>query len=422
MRLELDRAADRQEGFVRAREVLARTPDSPERHEALRLLADRLDLPARRSRVWRRQVRRRFQRTRRSGCWARVTGWSATLWPRASRTESVSTLLAELGAEHFDVELYRRFHATLANGAVSEPELVALRAELDAVAEQAHLDDQAGRQLVFRLRERRLRRDLDTASAAGDLARVMELQGQLVRRPAGAGGVDVGGRHPRPGRDARASGRSSFRVPTRPYHERVGATRVRDVRRNCGTEGLSPVAAVPIRETMDPVHYLAASYYERWEWSNELRLVRKGTIAAGDVDAWVERLRAGEHPPALADAGQAERVLREIVVETPELAPADERRFRPGDRVRVRRMRPAGTPAARGTCVAPSGSSRRSAGWTGCRTTARHAASRQPVYAVAFRSDDAVRRERRAALDGLSRPVGGVPGAGMTPRPRSPRP
>src|ERR671936_2256771 len=45
VRLELERAPDRQEAFVRAREVLARFEDSPERQEALRLLADRLDLP-----------------------------------------------------------------------------------------------------------------------------------------------------------------------------------------------------------------------------------------------------------------------------------------------------------------------------------------------------------------------------------------
>ena len=45
VRLELDRAADRQEGFVRVREVMAKAEDSPERQEALRLLADRLDLP-----------------------------------------------------------------------------------------------------------------------------------------------------------------------------------------------------------------------------------------------------------------------------------------------------------------------------------------------------------------------------------------
>ena len=46
VRLELERAADRQEAFVRAREILAKAEDSPERQEALRLVADRLDLPA----------------------------------------------------------------------------------------------------------------------------------------------------------------------------------------------------------------------------------------------------------------------------------------------------------------------------------------------------------------------------------------
>src|SRR4029453_3370436 len=45
VRLEIERSADRQEGFVRAREVLAKADDTPERQVALRLLADRLDLP-----------------------------------------------------------------------------------------------------------------------------------------------------------------------------------------------------------------------------------------------------------------------------------------------------------------------------------------------------------------------------------------
>ena len=43
VRLELDRAPDRQEAFVRAREVLARFEDSPERQAALRVIADRLE-------------------------------------------------------------------------------------------------------------------------------------------------------------------------------------------------------------------------------------------------------------------------------------------------------------------------------------------------------------------------------------------
>src|SRR5207237_721164 len=45
VRLEVERAPDRQEAFVRAREVLTRFEDSPERQKALRFVADRLDLP-----------------------------------------------------------------------------------------------------------------------------------------------------------------------------------------------------------------------------------------------------------------------------------------------------------------------------------------------------------------------------------------
>src|SRR5438093_159164 len=46
VRLEIERAPDRQEAFVRVREVLSRfEEDSPERQDAVRLAADRLDLP-----------------------------------------------------------------------------------------------------------------------------------------------------------------------------------------------------------------------------------------------------------------------------------------------------------------------------------------------------------------------------------------
>ena len=45
VRLELERTPDRQEAFVRVREVLAKVEDSPERQDALRLVADTLDLP-----------------------------------------------------------------------------------------------------------------------------------------------------------------------------------------------------------------------------------------------------------------------------------------------------------------------------------------------------------------------------------------
>jgi nitrile hydratase len=96
-----------------------------------------------------------------------------------------------------------------------------------------------------------------------------------------------------------------------------------------------------LREELAPEDYLRASYYERWQWSNEQRLLRKGTIGADEIDAWVERLRAGESRPRRSDPDQARRVLEWLDRGT-ELQAAQQTRFAPGDRVRVRRMRPAG--------------------------------------------------------------------------------
>ena len=45
VRLELERSADRQEAWIRAREILSQAEDSPEWQKTLKLVADRLDLP-----------------------------------------------------------------------------------------------------------------------------------------------------------------------------------------------------------------------------------------------------------------------------------------------------------------------------------------------------------------------------------------
>jgi DNA primase len=182
VRIELERTDDRQEAFVRAREVLARVEDSPERHEALRLLADRLDLP----------------RETLSGLAAAATG--STI--RASQASASAprvleaglhrerdllaavvrnpTLVPELAAltpEHFDDSLHRRFRAVVVDGAPEDEELIALRAELGARADRDALDERAGKELVLRLHERKLRRDLQGA----DLVRATELQARLAK-------------------------------------------------------------------------------------------------------------------------------------------------------------------------------------------------------------------------------------------------
>ena len=126
-----------------------------------------------------------------------------------------------------------------------------------------------------------------------------------------------------------------------PYHERW-EPRVFAMWAITAAEGLAAGSGRVLREKMPPDEYLRASYYERWQWSNERRLLAKGTIAEGEVDEWVERLRAGESAPAYGDPAQAERVLDIVRTATEELAPAGVTGFAPGTRVRVRPLSPIG--------------------------------------------------------------------------------
>jgi hypothetical protein len=72
-----------------------------------------------------------------------------------------------------------------------------------------------------------------------------------------------------------------------PYHERW-EPRVFALQVLIGVEGLGAgPGGRATREQMDPASYLEASYYERWLWSNEQRLLRKGTIAPGEVEVRV---------------------------------------------------------------------------------------------------------------------------------------
>jgi nitrile hydratase len=124
-----------------------------------------------------------------------------------------------------------------------------------------------------------------------------------------------------------------------PYHERW-EPRVFAMSTLVGIERIGEGSGRAIREEMPPEEYLRASYYERWLWSTEERLQRKGTIAPGEVDAWVERIRAGEAPARREDGGQISR-MRAAMREGEPLAAATTTRFAVGERVRVRRMRPA---------------------------------------------------------------------------------
>ena len=180
VRLELERSADRQEGFVRAREVLAKAEESPERQEALRLVADRLDLP-RETLAGLAPARGATHGT------TRAAPEATRLLDAGDRLErdvlaacvahpALVRVLGELSAEHFDSEPNRRYRAALVSER-DDPDLTAMKAELDARAAQEAIDERTGRELLLRLRERKLKRDL----AGADLARTTELQAHLAK-------------------------------------------------------------------------------------------------------------------------------------------------------------------------------------------------------------------------------------------------
>jgi DNA primase len=177
VRLETERALpDRQRAFVRGREILDPFPDSPERQEAMRYLADRLDLP----------------RETLAGLAPRARAATGTVSPKllqaGDRLErealagvvahpALLRALAELTPEHLDSDEHRRLREFLL-ASTDDPELAATRAELEAYAEAAGIDEETAEQLLLRLRERGLRRALELAD---DPHRVTELQAHLAR-------------------------------------------------------------------------------------------------------------------------------------------------------------------------------------------------------------------------------------------------
>jgi DNA primase len=178
VRLELDRAPDRQEAFVHAREVLSRFEDSPERQQALRLVADRLDLP------------RETQAGLVPGRGAReaTPEVSPKLLEAGERLErdalagvaahpDLREVLAGLSPDHFDSELHRRAREHLLEPGEADRELVQLLAELDARAAAEGIDEATTKELLLNLHERKLRRELQNA----DLERTKELQLELER-------------------------------------------------------------------------------------------------------------------------------------------------------------------------------------------------------------------------------------------------
>ena len=178
VRLEHARARDKQSSWTAVRAFLASIPDSPERQDALRLAADLLDLPP--------ELQAGLAPARGSARTAGVV--SPRLLDQGQKLERTALagvaahpdlmpFLAELGPEHFDDELHRRARAHLLGEEVADGGLTPLLAELYALAEEQSISEETGKQVLLRLRERQLQREL----AEADDAHLVDLQQALLR-------------------------------------------------------------------------------------------------------------------------------------------------------------------------------------------------------------------------------------------------
>jgi DNA primase len=175
VRLTIDRARDRQDAFLRVQQLLATFGDSPRRQDAVRLAADRLDLPP------------ETQAGLAPGVSRRVGALSPRVLDAGARLErnalaavaahpSLVRFLEKLSTDHFDSALNQRMRAHLLGETEADEELTRYLAELHACAETESIDELTGEQLLLRLRERRLRREL----AGADDARMLDLQQALA--------------------------------------------------------------------------------------------------------------------------------------------------------------------------------------------------------------------------------------------------
>jgi DNA primase len=174
VRIEIERAPDRQTAYQRVREVLNGLEESVDRHEAWQYANDRLGMTV------------QIQATGATQMSQPVSPRLLEAGPRLERDAlagfvahpELVHLLADLSPEHFDDELHRSLRAHLIEPGETPPDLLALLAELDARAAAEGIDEETAKELLLRLRERRLRREL---AATSDLARTKELQELLSR-------------------------------------------------------------------------------------------------------------------------------------------------------------------------------------------------------------------------------------------------
>ena len=174
VRLEIQREPDRRNAADRVSEILGRMPDSVDRQDAAQIAEDLLRVPPG-------QFAPRAL--------ARTGTVSHKLLEAGDRLErgalagavahpSLVPLLAELTPEHFDLELHRKVRDHLVASTPAGEDLVGVLAELDARAAEDAIDEDTAKEMLLRLRERAIRRELD---GCDDAERIKELQTTLGR-------------------------------------------------------------------------------------------------------------------------------------------------------------------------------------------------------------------------------------------------
>jgi DNA primase len=164
VRLMHERAPDKNAAFGSIESFLHAQPDSPEHMDARQLATDLLDLPPETQAAL-------APRGRSTGLALSPRLLDAGLRLERSALAGVAAhdelkrFLAELGPEHFDDALHRRARAHLLGDEPADGELTALLAELYARADEDEITLPTAKQLLLRLKERRLQEELRSAPA-----------------------------------------------------------------------------------------------------------------------------------------------------------------------------------------------------------------------------------------------------------------
>ena len=174
VRLEIQREPDRKNAADKVGEFLGKVPNSVDRQDAAQVAEDLLRVPP---------------GTFAPRALARAGGVSPKLIEAGDRLErdalagvvanaGLVPLLAELTPDHFDLDLHRQVREHLVSPGQADKEVVGALAELDARAAAEAIDESTAKELLLRLRERAIRRELDHCD---DSQRIKELQVMLAK-------------------------------------------------------------------------------------------------------------------------------------------------------------------------------------------------------------------------------------------------